>query len=351
MSSIEVRDLQVAFRGTPVLDGLDLTVPDGAVTAVLGRSGCGKTSLLRTVAGLVRPRSGEIRLGGTTVVDGRRWVPPEQRGVGIVPQEGALFPHLDVAANVGFGLRGRDRRSRVEELLALVGMAGTGSLRPSELSGGMQQRVAVARALSRRPHVVLLDEPFAALDQTLRGTVRADVLAAIRSDGAAALLVTHDQDEALGVADRVAVLRAGRIRQEGTPEEVYLEPKDLETALFVGEALAVPGTVTRTGAGAVAVDGPLGPLVARPATGAPTAGQHGTVVVRPEQLALDAGAGQDLGRARVVDVRFHGHGCLVTAVLATGSRVTVRTLSGQVPRTGEECRVRLVGAPRFFAAR
>jgi iron(III) transport system ATP-binding protein len=354
MTSIDVSGLTLSFADKVVLDALDLHVPGGTVTAVLGRSGCGKTTLLRAIAGLVRPDHGEIRLGDTVVADGSRSVAPEQRGIGIVPQEGALFPHLDVAANVGFGLpgRGAERSARITELLELVGMGGTEALRPHELSGGMQQRVAVARALSRRPQVVLLDEPFSALDAGLRDSVRADVLAAVRADGATAMLVTHDQDEALSSADRVAVMRAGRIVQEGSPEQIYREPVDLETARFVGEALELAAAVTLVDGDRVLVDSAVGAVSAF-AGGAATTGSRGSLVIRPEQLSL-AGEGvvpgSDLGPATVQQVRYHGHDVLVTARLGSGAQVTVRALGNHVPRPGDTERVVLTTTPRFFAS-
>jgi iron(III) transport system ATP-binding protein len=355
MTSIDVRGLTLSFGDKVVLDDLDLTVPAGTVTAVLGRSGCGKTTLLRAIAGLIRPDRGEIRLGDTVVFDGTSCAKPEARGIGIVPQEGALFPHLDVAANVGFGLpgRGSERDGRIAELLELVGMAGSQDLRPHELSGGMQQRIAVARALSRRPKVVLLDEPFSALDGGLRDAVRADVLAAVRADGATAMLVTHDQDEALSSADRVAVMRAGRIMQEGTPAEVYREPVDLDTARFVGEALELPASVTGTDGEHVTLDSPLGRLAAH-AAGSTAPGAHGALVIRPEQLVLtdDPGAlrGDDLGTATVTQVRYHGHDVLVTAAMPSGPVVTVRALGTHVPSPGDTQHVLLTTTPRFFAA-
>ncbi|MGD9955846.1 MAG: ABC transporter ATP-binding protein [Candidatus Nanopelagicales bacterium] len=346
MSSIEIRGIRLAYGETHVLDDLDLTIGEGAVAAVLGPSGCGKTTLLRVIAGLVRPGSGSVRLGGRAVVDDGAFVRPEARGVGVVPQEGALFPHLDVAANVAFGLDRRDpaRDRRVEELLALVGMAGTASLRPHQLSGGMQQRVAVARALARRPSVVLLDEPFSALDAGLRDDVRTDVLAAIRADGATAVLVTHDQDEALAAADRVAVMRAGRIVQEGTPYDVYREPVDLAVARFVGEAVEIPAVLKAPGV----VETAYGVLAAR-TDGDQAPGAAGVLLARPEDLSLgDGGAGQVLGAARVVAVRFHGHDALVTASLPDGLRVTLRAQGRRDLRPGDEGVVSLLAGPRLL---
>jgi len=350
MSSIDITGLCLSYGDTRVIDDLDLAVEPGSVTAVLGPSGCGKTSLLRVVAGLVRPDSGSVRLGGAVMVDGTTFVRPEARGIGVVPQEGALFPHLDVAGNVGFGLdgRARDKAARIEELLALVGMPGTGSLRPHELSGGMQQRIAVARALSRRPSVVLLDEPFSALDAGLRDGVRADVLAAIRADGATALLVTHDQDEALGVADRVAVMRDGRIVQEGSPWQVYREPADLGVARFVGEAVEIAGVLKAPGS----VETAYGVVPARTAPGA-APGESGVLLVRPEDLRLGATSGVDghvLGTAQVVSTRYHGHDSLVTARLADGAEVTVRALGPTDARPGDERLVLLAADPLFLPA-
>lgn len=354
MRSVDVRGVSLSYGQTPVLVDLDLTVPSGAVLAVLGRSGCGKTSLLRALAGLVRPQAGSIHIGGTEVFGPHTWVKPEDRHIGLVPQEGALFPHLDVAANVGFGLAGSadEKRARVAELLELVGMAGTESMRPFELSGGMQQRVAVARALSRRPQLVLLDEPFSALDAGLRDDVRSDVLAAIRADGATALLVTHDQDEALSAADRVAIMAHGRIVQEGTPWEVYLRPVDLETARFVGEALEIPGVVTS--GEDVTVDGPLGRLNARtPGSDPLPEGTAGTLVIRPEDLAVEhdaSGEAPHLARGTVTQVRYHGHDCLIGIALDAGPEVTVRTLGLTSLRAGQRCRIHVTRTPLFLPA-
>jgi iron(III) transport system ATP-binding protein len=363
VSSIQVSQLSLSFGRRQVLANLDLHVPAGAVTAVLGSSGCGKTTLLRALAGLIRPSAGRIRIGDDVVVGPGVWVRPERRNVGVVPQEGALFPHLDVAGNVGFGLRGRGRDRRVAELLALVGMAGTASLRPHQLSGGMQQRVAVARALSRRPRVVLLDEPFSALDTGLREAVRTDVFSAIAEDGATAVLVTHDQDEALGVADRVAVMRDGRIVQEGTPAQVYSEPSDAAVAAFLGEATELRATV-RSGPDS-AVECALGTVKVRlGCADAPATGVPGILVIRPEDVTLDPvlenvsqngsptgpRAGAVAPVATVTSIRYHGHDCLVRAVLDDGTGITARSLGLPPLRTGDRARVGLSAPPLFFAA-
>ena len=244
--SLAVRDLHKRFGPHSVLAGVDLEVPAGSFTAILGPSGSGKTTLLRVLAGLERADRGTVMIG-STVVDGgddqrERYVPAERRRIGYVSQEGSLFPHLNVEANVGFGLPRRDRGGRrVHELLDAVGLSELGHRYPHQLSGGQQQRVAVARALAVGPQAVLLDEPFAALDAQLRASVRSDVRDILRAAGTTALLVTHDQDEALSVADFVAVIRNGRIAQFAAPADLYARPVDAELARFVGAANLLKG--------------------------------------------------------------------------------------------------------------
>ncbi len=227
MRDVTVTGLDKAFGAQPVLAGLDLEVPAGSLTAILGPSGSGKTTLLRLLAGFERADAGTIGIGGVLVDGPGVHLPPERRRIGYVPQEGSLFPHLTVAGNVGFGLPARQhgarqrRGGKVEALLETVGLAGFGLRYPHQLSGGQQQRVALARALAIEPAVVLLDEPFASLDAHLRASVRADVQEIFRRAGTTAVLVTHDQDEALSVADRVAALRDGRIAQCAPPEDLY----------------------------------------------------------------------------------------------------------------------------------
>ncbi len=222
MRPVTVTGLHKSFGPHPVLAGLDLEVPAGSLTAILGPSGSGKTTLLRVLAGFERPDAGLISIGGSPVDGPGVYVAPERRRIGYVPQEGSLFPHLTVAANVGFGLTARGRRSgTVDAMLTTVGLAGFGRRYPHQLSGGQQQRVALARALAIEPAVVLLDEPFASLDARLRAGVRADVQQIFRRAGTTAVLVTHDQDEALSTADRVAVLRDGKIAQCAPPEALY----------------------------------------------------------------------------------------------------------------------------------
>jgi thiamine transport system ATP-binding protein len=241
---LAVEHLTVRYGAVTAVADVDLSVADGEVLALLGPSGCGKSTLLRAVAGLEPPESGTVRWDDADLAD----VPVHRRGFGLVFQDGQLFPHRDVAGNVAFGLRMRrvpasDRRTRVAELLAMVGLAGYERRRVTELSGGEAQRVALARALAPRPRLLLLDEPLSALDRVLREQLAMDLAGVLRVAGATALVVTHDHDEAFTLADRVAVMRAGRIVQVGPPEEVWRAPADEDTARFLGCGLFLPATV------------------------------------------------------------------------------------------------------------
>jgi iron(III) transport system ATP-binding protein len=274
VTELTVQGLHKAYGSNPVLTGLDLTVPAGSLTAILGPSGSGKTTLLRLLAGFDQADAGTVRIGGTIVDGPGEHVPPERRRIGYVPQEGSLFPHLTVAANVGFGLPARERRGPgVAGLLEAVGLAGLGKRYPHQLSGGQQQRVALARALAIEPALVLLDEPFASLDAHLRASVRADVQAIFRAAGTTAILVTHDQDEALSMADRVAVLRGGQIAQCAAPQDLYIRPADPQLARFIGEANLLDGElVSDPVPGAQASPAPESAIRADAGTGAAAAG-------------------------------------------------------------------------------
>ncbi|HEY8473362.1 MAG TPA: ABC transporter ATP-binding protein [Natronosporangium sp.] len=315
MASLTVHGVVKSYGSVTALSGVDLTVPAGVLAAVLGPSGCGKTTLLRCVAGFERLDAGEVTVGDRRVAGPGLHTPPERRRVAIVPQEGALFPHLSVAGNVAYGLGRAARRSgRVDEVLALVGLAGYGERMPHQLSGGQQQRVAVARALAPRPPLVLLDEPFSALDAGLRAELRRDVREALRADGATAVLVTHDQGEALSMADQVAVMRDGRIVQAGPPAQVYGQPADAWVADFVGEAALLPGTVHN---GVVAT--PLGELATT--GGAPGAA---TVLVRPEQVEVLPEPTGAAVAAVITRKDFFGHDALLALQLDGGGEVSAR---------------------------
>ena len=239
---LQLREVSVRYGSTVALDGVSLGVHDGEVLAVLGPSGCGKSTLLRVVAGLEPVSGGSVHLDDTDVTG----VPAHRRGFALMFQDGQLFPHLTVAGNIGYALRLRrapreEREARVVELLGLVGLAAYADRRPATLSGGERQRVALARALAVRPRLLLLDEPLSALDRGLRERLAGEVRDVLRAEGTTAVLVTHDHEEAFAVADRVAVLRAGRLVQTGSLEEVWRRPADPETARFLGYATVVTG--------------------------------------------------------------------------------------------------------------
>ena len=348
MTDLVIAGLRKSFATVDVLSGVDLTVPSGSLAAVLGPSGCGKTTLLRIVAGFERPDDGSVRLAGRTVSSRSVHLPPEKRRIGIVPQEGALFPHLSVAGNVGFGLKsGAGRSRRVDELLELVGLGGFGVRMPSELSGGQQQRVALARALAPEPALVLLDEPFSALDSGLRAAVREDVRAALRAAGATAVLVTHDQQEALSMADQVAVMRDGAVVQCASPAELYAGPHDVGIATFVGDAVVLPAV-----RGATGLKTALGLLTARAgsSSGVLEAGSEvaGSVVVRPEQVAVVAG--HDGVPARVLGTSFFGHDALVHVEVdgQPALVVSARSSGATLPLPGDVVRLQVVGEVAFF---
>ena len=313
MKELSISGVVKSFGGLSVLSGVDLEVPEGSFTAILGPSGSGKTTLLRIIAGFERPDEGEVRLGDEVVDDSaQRFVPCEKRRIGYVPQEGALFPHLSVGRNVAFGLARHERHGgRVDDLLELVGLAGLARRYPHQLSGGQQQRVALARALASQPEIVLLDEPFSSLDASLRASLRADVHDVLRLSGATSILVTHDQDEALSMADQVAVLRGGVIAQINTPSMLYRAPRDADLAQFLGEANLLEGTCE----GDTVLTG-LGELEVAPGAGnrAGNGPGHATgpvrVMVRPEQVLL--GEDDSAGISSVVrSYEYFGHDAVV----------------------------------------
>jgi iron(III) transport system ATP-binding protein len=333
VTDIRIEGVSKAFGPRPILKNVDLAVTSGSLVAILGASGSGKTTLLRLLAGFEKPDTGAIRIGGRIVAADGIHMAPERRQIGYVAQEGALFPHLSVADNIVFGLPRRERRERhrVAELLELVGLPTSFAGRPPhQLSGGEQQRVALARALAPRPELVLLDEPFSSLDAALRLETRDAVARALVASEATALLVTHDQSEALSMGKDVAVLRGGRLVQVADPETLYRRPADAELARFIGEAVLLPG-VARGGWVTCAL-GRL-PLLSGMPEGAVE------VMVRPEQIRL--GAVADIGgiRARIEHVTYFGHDAGVRLRVAEGEGfviVTARVPGHMSPRPGEE---------------
>ena len=322
---VAVRGVDKSFPGRNVLSGVDLVVPAGTLTAVLGPSGCGKTTLLRIVAGFEEPDAGSVSIDGEPMAG----IPVHRRRVGMMPQEGALFPYLSVAGNVAFGLasKGVGRRRAVAHWLDVVGLAGLADARPHELSGGQQQRVALARALAAEPRVLLLDEPFAALDAGLRGRVREDIAAILRAAGTTAILVTHDQAEALSLADSVALLLNGSVAQHGAPDELYQRPASPAVARFVGVTTELPG-VSRSGL----IHSALGIHRSRvPVSDGPV-----LVVLRPEQLR-PGGPGDPGGT--IGSRRFYGPVTGLEVVLDDESVLTLHVPGATAPGPGERITV------------
>jgi iron(III) transport system ATP-binding protein len=319
-----------SFGAVRAVREVTLELDRGELVAVLGPSGCGKTTLLRTIAGFERPDAGSVVVADQVVAGPGRFVPPERRRIGMVFQDYALFPHLTVRSNVAFGLaaRPRDERERLtRRTLELVGLQHKADRYPHELSGGERQRVALARAMAPEPALVLLDEPFSSLDASLRAGLRREVELILRDAEATALLVTHDQEEALSLADRLAVMREGRIVQIGAPEEVYVRPASRWAAQFVGEVNVLAGVAHGNG-----VETELGVFDLR----APASGSvH--VAVRPEQLELRA---DHDGNAEVVAREFRGHDVLYRLRHEAGRVVLVQLPSLELHEVGARVFVR-----------
>jgi iron(III) transport system ATP-binding protein len=337
---VECREVTKRFDDVVAVDAIDLDVRAGEVVALLGPSGCGKTTTLRLVAGFEDLDAGTIRLDGTLVAGDDAMVPPEKRRVGVVFQDYALFPHLTVAQNVGYGVRERRARAqRVGEMLDLVGLGSLPDRLPHELSGGQQQRVALARALAPEPHIVLLDEPFSDLDASMRVQVRTEVRQILRDASATAIVVTHDQEEALSLADRIAVMNDGRVLQIDEPATLYAQPCDRFVATFVGDADVIPGhadggsVITAVGSLRLAEGGDRGAV---------------EVVLRPEHVRLSL---DSAGEGVVRDLVYFGHDQLVAVELGDGTRVRARMGPGRVFEPGDRVAVSVTGDVRAFRAR
>ena len=332
---LQIKDLNLSYGNQKVLDGLNFEANRGELTAVLGASGAGKSTLLRLIAGFEAPTKGEIFIDSELVSSSDSVLPPEKRGVGIVPQDSALFSHLTVSQNIGFGLpKGSD--SRIKELLKLVGLEEFANRNPSSLSGGQAQRVALARALAPKPKLVLLDEPFSALDAELRVRLREDVRAVLRAENASAILVTHDQEEALSLADRVAVMREGKIIQSGTPTEIYNAPADLGIATFLGDSILVDGKVKD---GKIVTDlGNLSPL------NSVIEGEVGVVAIRSENFYLQP---TPSGDSEVIGRVFFGHDAVVE-VQTPKLKIRARSNGPFAPEVGMKVTVWVRGAVNFY---
>nr|WP_221244262.1 ABC transporter ATP-binding protein [Cryobacterium roopkundense] len=366
--------MRVSYGETGVLENVNLGIPRGSLVAVLGPSGCGKTTLLRAVAGLLPASAGTITVGDRVVSAPGVQLAPEKRGMGWVPQDASLFPHLTVGENIGFGLPHGTRAERVArsaritELAELVGLPGFVDRAPSQLSGGQAQRVSLARALAPRPDLMLLDEPFAALDPLLRSALRSEVAALLHDQKSTSLLVTHDQEEALSLADYVAVMRGGRLLQWGTPAEVYEHPVSLWAAAFVGDTVELDGCWSDG-----RVDCALGPVEAVSVDGVP--GVDGTpadgtavrLMLRPEWIHLSPAitrvvspaalpassravaphrlglgvepSGTERITATVVSIAYGGHDALVSLELLGGAVIRARVAAPDLPKRGDRVRV------------
>lgn len=330
---LQITDLTKRFGDTAVLNAINLEVEEGEFLALVGPSGSGKTTLLRTVAGFEDADAGTIRLRDQVVVHNTTAVAPERRRIGMVFQDYALFPHLSVRENVGFGLpRGRGRNGMVEHALESVEMTRWIDAMPHELSGGQQQRIALARALAPEPGIILLDEPFSNLDPALRAQVRSDVRRILHDAGVTAMLVTHDQEEALSIADRVAVLLHGSIAQIGSPREVYHAPTSKEIASFVGDAQFLECEVQGG-----SLETPFGVATLRERIGD---GRRVSAMVRPEMVALMPAASTSGNNLRVADIEFFGRDQRIVLVHPTGNQIVARIPPDAVFRQGQEVTVR-----------
>ena len=345
---LSVTDLTVSYGATDVLRGVNLEIADAAFAAIVGPSGCGKTTLLRTIAGLERATSGDLRLGKQMMTTHGIHLAPHRRNIGWVPQDASLFPHLNVEENIAFGLASNlravkkaSRGDRVQQLLDLVSLTALARRMPHELSGGQAQRVALARALANSPQLVLLDEPFAGLDPMLRADLRVEVKDILARESTTALLVTHDQTEALSLATHVVIMRDGIIEHAGSPREVYLRPATLWCAAFLGDTNVVPAQARSSSLSSTAFGDTT--MTWMESAAPPTNQQQIQLMIRPESLDLVPG-----NSWQVADTLFAGHDVLVTLTKIGSSlengRLKVLVPSRSIPALGSLCDVSITGA-------
>jgi iron(III) transport system ATP-binding protein len=332
--TLELSGLSKQFGTMPVIDGVNLDVREGEFVALLGPSGCGKTTTLRLIAGFETADAGSIAVAGNVVSENGKHLPPEKRRVGMVFQDFALFPHLSVGQNVGYGLP-RNSTDRIAESLALVGLGGMEKRLPHQLSGGQQQRVALARALAPRPEIILLDEPFSNLDPAIRSRVRIDVRQILQRAGATAVLVTHDQEEALSLADRIAVMFNGKIAQYASPDELYHRPNSREVAAFVGDA-----SFLAANANGFLASSPLGTVTLSEESDGPV-----DLLLRPEMVAVST-TGSPNGE--IIARRFFGHHQLLTIEIADGLRIEARVDGHSPLRPGDRVHASISGPIQSF---
>jgi iron(III) transport system ATP-binding protein len=337
---LRLTGLTKQFGSTVAVSEADLEVRAGEFVTLLGPSGCGKTTALRLIAGFEHPDRGEIELAGEVIAGSGTALPPEKRRIGMMFQEYALFPHMSVGKNIAYGVkRGEDKDARVAEALALVGLEGFERRMPGELSGGQQQRVALARALATRPLVMLLDEPFSNLDPERRQQIRTDLKEILRRAGVTVVMVTHDQDEALSLADRVAVMLEGRIEQVAPPAQLYNAPETRQVAGFIGDAQFVRGVSDGERA-----ETPLGPVWLY----TPVAGDV-DVLVRPEMVELlDSSSPDGFALGRIADLIFYGHDQVATIALDSGESIQARWISREWHRIGDRVSLRLHSPAKAF---
>jgi iron(III) transport system ATP-binding protein len=345
VSSLEVSHLQVSFGEKLILDDLSFSLKEGQIAALLGPSGCGKTTLLRSIAGLIRPAAGTIRFGKQLVSLSSLVLPSHKRKIGYVPQEGALFPHLTISENIAFGLDKsvftKDQiRQTTQEMLQLINLQGYESRMPDELSGGQQTRVALARALAIKPAIVLLDEPFSALDAQLRGDLRSDVIQLLRSQNTTAILVTHDREEALVSADIVALMRDGQIIQQGTPEQVYSLPISPSIAISTGDALVLDAGQDSNGSTYYLFHKGASVQLDR---------VKGQIVIRPEEIKISREISPQSISGAIFKIDYYGHDAMIS--IRIKSEVVVVRIPGPFDYdVGDQVFLEHVGPIRFFAS-